>query len=65
MKSNQKLTPKYWIGHDVRDSDVFLTSASKTKVTAANEMSEMFGEDWIFDEFYRVDLFEINLCGEK
>ena len=65
MKSNQKLTPKYWIGHDVRGSDLFLTSASKTKVTAVNEMSELFGEDWIFDEFYRVDLFEINLCREK
>jgi hypothetical protein len=59
MNDNQKLTPKYWVGHSKKTDDVFLMTAAKQNSEAAKNMEQMFGEDWFMDENFDIILIEI------
>jgi len=60
MKSNQKYSPKYWMGHYKQNDDVMLFSASKNREECCKLMEEAYGEDWFLDEDFDVILVEIN-----
>lgn len=59
MDNNQEFTFKYWIGHNLKDSDVFLNTVSKDRRISCELMEKQFGKDWFMDESLSVDLFEI------
>ena len=59
MNNDQEFTPKYWIGHSLTCSDVFLNTANKDRHASCRMMEKQFGEDWFMDESLSVDLFEI------
>lgn len=46
MKDNEKHLPKYWVGHNRNDSDVFLNTAYKYRQDTDDAMQRMFGLDW-------------------
>lgn len=62
MNIEQKLTPKYWVGHKIDSDDVFLVTANKDQRDACVAMLKLFGVDWVIDENLAVDLIELNLC---
>ncbi len=59
MNSEQKYTPKYWVGHSLSTDDVFMVTASKHKDYSCKLMEKLFGEDWFVDENFDVILIEI------
>jgi hypothetical protein len=51
MKKDQKLTPKYWIGHDPKTDDVYISSAAKDYKTCESKFKHnVWGGDE--DSFY-------------
>ena len=62
----QKFTPKYWIGHDTKNDDVFLDTAKKGFDTCDEKMSKKFGENWKEENpSFEISLVEINLVDMK
>lgn len=61
MNKDQKLTPKYWVGHNTEKDDVFLWTADKNRGAACQYMVDAFGEVWFLDETFEVSLVEIKL----
>lgn len=59
MNSEQKYTPKYWVGHSTKMDEVFIVTASKNKDYSCKLMEDLFGEDWFLDETFEVILIEI------
>lgn len=46
MKHEQKITPKYWVGHDRLTDDVFISTMYKYRQDTYEHMQSIFGEDW-------------------
>lgn len=65
MNSEQKLTPKYWVGHNKATDDVFIGTATKSKDYTIGLMESFFGEDWFLDEDFEVILVEIKMADLK
>lgn len=59
MFKEQSHTPKYWVGHCKRNSDVILNTASKRRGDTEEMMTEFFGNRWLIDDDYEVILIEI------
>lgn len=59
MKTDQKYSPKYWVGHHKGNEDVMLHTASKTRADTVSIMEETYGEDWFLDEDFDIILIEI------
>ena len=61
MIEGDKHTPKYWVGHNKREPDVYLLfTASKRRDDTVLSMESLFGEDWFLEENLEVILIEIN-----
>jgi len=58
MNNEQKFTPKYWVGHNVKEDDVYINTASKSYDGAYSLMETMFG-DFSYSESLKVSLMEI------
>lgn len=59
MKDQQKLTPKYWVGHDQRTDDVFIETMFKHRADTCDAMALKFGADWEEQPHFAVELFEV------
>lgn len=59
MKADQKLTPKYWVGHHKKSDDVFTNTLCKDYNDTLKQMEDIFGEDWFLDEDFDIILIEI------
>lgn len=59
MKNDQKLTPKYWVGHNKATDDVFIGTATKSRDYTIALMESYFGEDWFLDEDFEIILVEV------
>ena len=57
MKRGCAYTPKYWIGHSLKEDDVFLTTAKKSYQEAHDAMNELLGEEWTANAKYEIMLF--------
>lgn len=60
MNDYQKLSPKYWVGHNKATDDVFIETAEKSYEWAMDKMELKFG-----DEFYENPNLEIILVEIK
>ena len=60
MQESQKLTPKYWIGHDSRTDSVMLHTASHCRSDVEEHLRLDLGDDWMDDPQIEIKLFEIN-----
>lgn len=65
MKTNQQLTPKYWVGHNKQTDDVFLDTACKSYKDVLSCMESRYGEDWFMDENFDIILVEIKQVSLK
>ena len=65
MKTDQKFTPKYWVGHHKQDDDVLLQTANKSRLACCELMESFYGEDWFMDENFDVILVEIRVVDVK
>lgn len=59
MNNNQKLSPKYWVGHSKKTDDVFIETIDKSYSRVLDNMDLMFGDSWYEDDNYEVILIEI------
>lgn len=59
MKKDQKLTPKYWVGHNKLTDDVFIQTIDKSYNKVLDNMDLMFGNAWYDDSSHEVILVEI------
>lgn len=59
MNTEQKLTPKYWVGHDKNTDDVFITTARKSWFECDEAMAELFDDNWLNREELSIILVEI------
>lgn len=59
MNNNQKLSPKYWVGHSKKTDDVFIETIDKSHSRVLDNMDLMFGDSWYGDDNYEVILIEI------
>lgn len=59
MNSKQKLSPKYWVGHDKTTDDVFTNTMCKGYKDTVVQMEDTFGEDWFLDENFEIILVEV------
>ena len=67
MKTNQQITPKYWMFHIKTSDDVFVLTASKCYNLCVEKAKKLY-PDMVEEYFalegtnYMFSLFEINLC---
>lgn len=62
MKVEQELSTKYWVGHDSRTEDLFLTTMYKYRQDTIDEMVRLYGEDWEDEHpHFKIDLIGIQL----
>lgn len=59
MNDNQKLTPKYWVGHHKQTDDIIVHTMAKNRNDSALAMEIHYGEDWFMDENFDIILIEI------
>lgn len=62
MNIEQKLTPKYWIAHNINSDDVYISTMFKYRQDTVDAISLIYGENW--EENFpniKIDLFEINM----
>lgn len=60
MKTNQKLTPKYWVVHDLTTDDVIVGTLSKALDDASIKMDTLYGSDeWKDNPKYEIILISI------
>ena len=59
MNNNQKLSPKYWVGHSKNTDDVIIETIDKSYSRVLDNMDLMFGDSWYEDDNYEVILIEI------
>lgn len=41
MRKEQKFTPKYWVGHDPRENDVYIDTADKNRFKAITKFQKL------------------------
>ncbi|MOA30254.1 hypothetical protein D3C78_1513290 [compost metagenome] len=63
MKDGQPLSPKYWVGHNKKTDDVFVSTCHKVRQKSVELMDWLFGADWFMDEDLEVILIEIKIVG--
>ncbi len=59
MNDNQKLSPKYWVGHNKATDDVFIETANKTYGWVLDKMELKFGDDFYENQNLEIILVEI------
>lgn len=64
MKNKQKISPKYWVGHDKRTDDVFLTTARKSYDDAYKAVEEEYGVG-IMDEHEDIEVILVEIKKVK
>lgn len=62
MNTEQKLSPKYWVCHDIETDDVFFGTMSKMKSTTEDLANQLLGTGWEEAEFLKIDLIELNFA---
>lgn len=70
MKNKQKLTPKYWIGHDPKTEDVYIDTAAKDYRSCEDKFKDIWAGDE--DGFYlaltegniAIKLFKIDFSND-
>ena len=60
MKSDQKYTPKYWVAHNTKSDDVYITTAHKSMDAARRRAIVYLGEE-IDEDYIGMVLIEIKL----
>jgi hypothetical protein len=61
MNNKQKLYPKYWVAHDVRTDDVFISTASKSLENSRRLYAMEIGEISNFTKFILVALVMVDI----
>jgi hypothetical protein len=61
MNEQQSYTPKYWVGHDIKSDDIFISTLAKCANKSTQLMHELFGEDCFSNNDLSVSLIEIRL----
>lgn len=59
MNDHQKMSPKYWVGHNKATDDVFIETAEKSYEWALDKMVGMFGNEFYDNENLEIILVEI------
>lgn len=60
MNDNQKLSPKYWVGHNKATDDVFIETADKSYEWVVDKMVKIFGDEFYENLNLEITLVEIN-----
>lgn len=61
MYKDQKHTPKYWVLHDKRSTDVILASASKDRHNVEDFAEKLLSAEWYDNEDFEISLIELNI----
>ena len=59
MNDYQKLSPKYWVGHNKSTDDVFIETSDKSYEWVVDKMELKFGEDFYENPNLEIVLVEI------
>lgn len=59
MNDYQKLSPKYWVGHNKATDDVFIETADKSYEWVVDKMELKFGDDFYENPNLEIILVEI------
>ena len=61
MRSNQKFTPKYWVGHRKDSDEILIVTMYKSRRDTWDAMTNLLGEDWEHTDKYYINLVEVKI----
>lgn len=59
MKTQQKYSTKYWVGHNINKDDIIVNTLFKSRHDTEQAMTEIIGEEWYDWPEYQIILVEI------